>query len=106
MLTRYRFESGHPHSAIMPIIQKGGKHLKVTIKALRVNAGISQGEAATQLGVTQRTLQNWETHATSPTAAQLVNICKVYGCGLGDIFLPDALAKSEGKSEKSEQGES
>lgn len=69
--------------------------MKVTIKALRVNADLSQQEAAKKLGITPRTLQNWESHETFPTAIQLAKICKVYNCSLADIFLPDTLAKSE-----------
>ncbi len=69
--------------------------MKVTIKALRVNADLSQQEAATALGITPRTLQNWESNITAPTAQQLVRICNVYGCTLNDIFLPSKLAKSE-----------
>lgn len=69
--------------------------MKVTIKALRVNAELSQQEAAEKLHVTTRTLQNWENNTTFPTAAQLMNICDVYGCTLNDISLPRILAKSE-----------
>lgn len=69
--------------------------MKVTIKALRVNANLSQLEAAEKLGVTPRTLQNWENNITSPTATQLVNICRIYSCTLDDISLPISLAKSE-----------
>lgn len=68
--------------------------MKVSIKALRVNAGLTQSEAAEKLGITSRTLQNWENYDSYPTAVQLVDICSVYGCDLGDIFLPEKLAKS------------
>jgi transcriptional regulator with XRE-family HTH domain len=71
--------------------------MKVTIKALRVNANLSLTEAAEKLHITPRTLQSWEKNITSPPAAQLVNICKVYGCGLNDISLPETLANSEGE---------
>ena len=66
--------------------------MKVTLKALRVNANLSQEDAARQLGVTKRTIQNWEGNITSPSANQLLQICNVYKCSLNDIFLPDKLA--------------
>lgn len=69
--------------------------MKVSIKALRVNAELSQQEASEKLNVTTRTLQNWESNITFPTAAQLVTICEVYGCTLNDISFPKKLAKSE-----------
>ena len=69
--------------------------MKISLKALRVNKEMSQDEAAAALKVSKRTIQNWESYTTFPTAQQLFNICAVYGCELGDIFLPSTLAKSE-----------
>ena len=68
--------------------------MKVSLKALRVNADMTQDDAAEAIGVTKKTIQNWETYATSPTAIQLLRLCLVYHCDLGDIFLPDKLAES------------
>ena len=68
--------------------------MKVTLKALRVNADMTQDEAANAMNVTKKTIQNWETYATSPTAAQLLRLCSIYHCGLGDIFLPEKLTES------------
>ena len=68
--------------------------MKVSLKALRVNANLNQAIAAERLGITRRTLQNWECGITSPTVYQLNDLCKIYGCTLSDIFLPDKLAKS------------
>ena len=69
--------------------------MKVSIKALRVNAELSQQEAADKIGVAPRTLQNWENGATYPTAVQLVSICSVYNCTMADISLPIVLTKSK-----------
>lgn len=68
--------------------------MKVSLKALRVNADLSQKEAAKQIGTTARTIQNWEKYSTFPSASQLIKICTIYNCNLNDIFLPDKLAKS------------
>lgn len=68
--------------------------MKISLKALRVNAEMTQEAAAEKLNITARTLQNWESYSSFPTAQQLMKICAVYGCEIGDIFLPDALAKS------------
>ena len=69
--------------------------MKVSIKALRVNVGLSQQEAADKIGVAPRTLQNWENGVTYPTAVQLVSICSAYGCTMADISLPIVLTKSK-----------
>lgn len=65
------------------------------MKALRVNAELNQGEAAKRIGVNITTLSSWETYTSFPTLDQLLTLCKVYGCTLDDIRLPDTLAKSE-----------
>ena len=69
--------------------------MKVSIKALRVNAELSQQEAADKIGVAPRTLQNWENGVTYPTAVQLVSICSVYNCTMAGISLPIVLTKSK-----------
>lgn len=63
--------------------------MKIKLKALRVNADLSQSEAAKIFGITERTLQNWENYNTYPDALQLLKICEVYGCEMNDIFLPN-----------------
>lgn len=68
--------------------------MKVTLKALRVNAEMTQDEAAYKLNISTKTLQNWENNVTFPTAQQLMKVCSIYGCGIGDIFFPESLAKS------------
>ena len=69
--------------------------MKIKLKALRINKDMSQAQVAEALGIIVRTLQNWESYTTSPTAMQLVKLSELYECGLDNIFLPDELAKSE-----------
>lgn len=73
--------------------------MKIKLKALRVNKEMSQADAAVALGISLKTLQNWESYTTFPNAIQLMKICETYECGLDNIFLPDKLAKSEEVSE-------
>lgn len=63
--------------------------MRVTMKAARVNANLSQANAAKALNIGLKTLQNWEAGVTFPRADRLKEICNLYGCGLEDIiFLP------------------
>lgn len=52
---------------------------KMTLKALRVNTGLTQKVAAEKIGVTQKTLSNWENGITYPNQKQIEIICDVYG---------------------------
>ena len=74
--------------------------MKVTLKALRVNANMNQKEVACKLGVAPATLISWEAHKTYPSVLQLNQLCSLYSCTMDDIFLPDRLAKSEQKGDE------
>lgn len=62
---------------------------KISLKAARVNAGLTQDEAAKKIGVTRDTLRNWETGKSSPNVVVFKTIENVYGMSYDDIsFLP------------------
>lgn len=69
--------------------------MQVSMKAMRVNARLTQNYVATAIGVTEKTLQNWESGVSAPDAIQFAQLCNLYKCSRDDIFLPDSLAKSE-----------
>jgi transcriptional regulator with XRE-family HTH domain len=51
---------------------------KMKLKALRVNKEYTQKVAAKKIGVSQKTLSNWEKGITFPDQKQIEKICKVY----------------------------
>lgn len=51
---------------------------KISLKAARVNAELTQKEAANMLGVSNKTLQNWESHTTMPRTDKITSICELY----------------------------
>lgn len=51
---------------------------KISLKALRVNAGLTQREAAKHLGVSTRTLWQWENEKSFPNPKQIDAICELY----------------------------
>lgn len=53
--------------------------MQISLKAARVNAEMTQKEAAERMGVDVSTLINWESGKTSPRAVQLQQLCDVYG---------------------------
>ena len=63
---------------------------RMTLKAARVNVDLSQKDAASKLGVSNKTLGNWESGASFPKADQIISICDLYGVSYDDlIFLPN-----------------
>ena len=63
--------------------------MQVTLKAARVNSGITQEQAAKMMGVSRSLIQNWERGKSFPDAMHLKKIETAYGVSYDDIiFLP------------------
>ena len=52
----------------------------VSIEAARVNAKMSQKQAAAAIGVNVATLSNWERGKTAPDVDKFKLLCEVYKC--------------------------
>ena len=64
-------------------------NVKMTLKAARVNSGLSQKEAGKMLGVSDDVLSNWERGISFPDVIQLKRIEKLYHVSYDNlIFLP------------------
>lgn len=59
--------------------------MAITLKALRVNAGLKQKEAAGLIGITPETLSSWETGKTFPTVDKIGKIEQIYNTTYNDI---------------------
>lgn len=59
---------------------------KITLKAARVNAGMTQTEAAKRIGVSISTLKNWESGNTFPKQPQIEAMCEIYGISYDALF--------------------
>lgn len=62
--------------------------MKITLKAARVNAGMTQKLVADRLGVSRCTILNWENGKQNIGIPQFTSLCGVYGVKAEDIFLP------------------
>jgi len=58
---------------------------RISLKAMRVNKGLTQEESATALGVTKKTISYWESGRTKPSIEMVEPICKLYECTYDDI---------------------
>lgn len=62
---------------------------KITLEAVRVNAGMNQKEWAKRLGVSNSTVVSWEKGKTEPTLTQLREMSLLSGIPMDFIFVPD-----------------
>lgn len=63
--------------------------MPITLKAARVNIGLTQKEAAHKLGITEDCLGNYERGKTYPNVPVIKKMEQLYGIAYGDIiFLP------------------
>lgn len=66
--------------------KKGGDTMAISLKAARVNAGLTQEQAAKALGVKKGTILNYEKYRTKPSIEMAKNIAALYGCTIDDII--------------------
>lgn len=52
---------------------------KITLKAARVNIGLTQAQLAEAVGVNVNTIKNWENGKTFPRQPMIERICEVVG---------------------------
>ena len=63
--------------------------MKISLKAARVNANMSQAEVAKLLHKNKQTIINWEKGKTLIDMANLQVLCRLYGIDENYIFLPN-----------------
>lgn len=76
--------------------------MKVTLKAARVNANLTQEEAAKLIGVSPSVIVAWENGLYLPTIKRLSAILNAYHVGFDDvIFMPEdnALSVKDGDNQ-------
>lgn len=60
--------------------------MKITLKAARVNRGLSQKKAGELIGVSKDIISNWERGRTFPDALKIKKIESAYGVTYADII--------------------
>lgn len=65
---------------------------QISLAAARVNANLTQKEAAEKIGICKETLISWEKGKTIPRHHQLLQLCELYNMPIDYIFLPYKLA--------------
>ena len=62
--------------------------MKISLKAARINAGLTQSQVAKALKKGKQTIVNWESGKTTLDVANFTALCDLYGVKKDYIFLP------------------
>ena len=62
---------------------------KISLEAVRANAGYNQKEWAEIFGISNVTVVNWEKGKTEPTLSQLRKMSELSGIPMDFIFVPN-----------------
>ena len=80
--------SRDPHSILTQSIRfLGDDKLTMTIKAARVNAGLTQKEAAEKLGISYQTLGRYENNPGQMPVKMVLDMCDLYHINVDSLFL-------------------
>ena len=62
--------------------------MEVTMKLLRVNAGLTAQQVAQELGVAESTVRNWDHGRTEPQLKlrQVQTLARLYKCSIDDLI--------------------
>lgn len=60
--------------------------MAITLKAARVNAGLTQREVSEKLNISKATLSHYETYKTIPDMEIGAKLAKLYGLTVDDII--------------------
>lgn len=67
---------------------------QISLEAARVNAQLTQEQAANKLGVTRATIINWEKGKVIPGVPEMAMLSEIYKIPIDFIFLPCYSTKS------------
>jgi len=62
---------------------------KISLAAARVNANLTQAEAAKQLGIANNTLIKWEKGEDFPKISQMRELCNLYQIDADHLKFPE-----------------
>ena len=62
--------------------------LRISLRAARVNAGMTQKDVAKLLKVSNKTVLNWESGLSEPSYSTILALSDIYKIPAKNIFLP------------------
>ena len=73
---------------------------KISLRAARINAELTQEQAAKLMGRNKQTIANWESGKTEISFGDVLRLCQVYNVPVEYIRKPDITAKSSSGQSK------
>lgn len=70
------------------------ENIQISMKAARVNAGISQNEMAHKIGRSQNTVMWWETDKKIPRTDEFMKFCEICDIDPKYVRVPQVLEKN------------
>ncbi len=61
--------------------------MRISLKAARINAGMTQTDVCIQLGIQRGTLSRWENGKAWPNIKQMQKLCELYEAKTEDLKL-------------------
>lgn len=77
--------------------------MKLKIRELREEKGLTQKELAALIGNVQRNISNWENGSHEPDCESIVKLADVFGVSLDELFGRDTAAVPSGLDEERER---
>ena len=65
---------------------------KLSMKAARVLANMTQDDIADKMGISRQCVSHWENGKNNISASQLEQFCEIVGIKMNEIFLPKKIA--------------
>lgn len=65
------------------------------IRELRSKSEMSQSNLASEMGVAQTTVSQWELEIALPRTRQLPDLARVLGCSIDELFVPEPASPME-----------
>lgn len=69
-------------------MRRGDMFMKISLKAARINANLTQKEVAAKLHKNKQTIVNWENGKTKIDGVNFLALCNLYSIDKDCIFLP------------------
>ena len=88
-MTYFIFTNSKLGDIIIMKVERRLTYMKISLRALRINAGFTLKEASKKLSISSETLRSYENKKTHPDFKKLSEILSLYNVKYGDIVYSD-----------------